>query len=104
MSENQVMVVSAVERRRSRRLIGLVVLLSVVWVTSPYVVRLLFGREAANCAAGVGICLWVMSAISMAKPKRSRLSPAALSPVYLSIAVAFVVCLTATVLYLWFYG
>jgi len=104
MSETEVMAVAADERRRSRRLIGLIALLSIAWMASPYLVRLTIGREAANCAARLGIGLWLMSVLSIAKPKRSHLSRAALSPVYITIAMLFLVCLSATVLYMWLYG
>jgi hypothetical protein len=83
---------------------GLISLLSIVCVASPYLVRLTLGPEAANCAAGLGIGLWVMSVLEITKPKRSRLSRAALSQVYITIVAAFLVCLSATAVYMWFYG
>jgi len=92
------------ERVRFRRLLVVIALLSVVWVGSPYLVRIPFGAEAANGTAAIGLIVWLMTVITIAKPERSHLSKQASSRIYLFVAAAFAVCLTAMILYLWIYG
>jgi hypothetical protein len=92
------------ERVRFRRLMAVVALLSVAWIGSPYLVRILFGTEVANGTAGIGMVLWLMTAITITKPERSHLSKQASGRIHLFVAAAFVVGLAATTLYLWFHG
>ena len=92
------------EHVRFRRLLTVVTLLSVVWIGSPYLVRIPFGAEAANGTAGIGMILWLMTVITITKPKRSHLSKQVSSRIYLFVAVAFTVSLSTMILYLWIYG
>ena len=92
------------ERVRFRRLLAVVVMLSVAWIASPYLVRIPFGSEAANGTAGIGLIVWLMTVITITKPERSHLSKQASSRIYLLVAAAFAVGLSAMALYLWFYG
>lgn len=92
------------ERHRFRRLILAIVLLSIVWVISPYLVRFRFDAEAANATAGICLPLWLIAILEMARTTRSGLPKHMMSRIYLLVAAAFVICLASTVLYLWRYG
>jgi hypothetical protein len=92
------------ERVRVRRLLAIVAALTIIWIATPYLVRILFGSAAAPRAAALAMALWLVSVLEITRFHRDRLAKEMLSRIYLAAAVGFFAGVSATVLFLWIYG